>query len=174
MYFIIYKITNLINEKIYIGKHQTKKLDDGYMGSGKRLKDAIKHYGIENFRKEILFQFDNEEEMNLKESELVTKNFVKEDTNYNMCPGGNGGFGYINNNGIVKFKGKHHSDDSKKKMGHPNNDHFKGKKHSDESKKKIGEKTTLKLSGKPKSSEHKQKISESLKRRNKQNNAGVV
>ena len=36
--------------------------------------------------------------MNNKEAELVTKEFVKEDTNYNLCPGGNGGFGYINEN----------------------------------------------------------------------------
>lgn len=98
MFYIIYKITNQLDGKIYIGKHQTKDLNDGYMGSGKMLKRAIEKYGLENFSKEILFQFDNEFDMNIKEAELVTKEFVKENTNYNLCPGGNGGFGYINSN----------------------------------------------------------------------------
>lgn len=99
MFYTIYKITNKINSKIYIGKHQTKDLDDGYMGSGKLLKSAIEKYGLENFEKEILFIFDNEEEMNAKEAELVCEEFVNEDMNYNLCPGGKGGWGYINSSG---------------------------------------------------------------------------
>lgn len=98
MFYTIYKITNKINGKIYIGKHQTKDLGDDYMGSGKLIKAAIEKYGIQNFKKEILFQFDNEADMNGKEAELVTEDFVKEDTNYNLCPGGKGGWGYINSN----------------------------------------------------------------------------
>ena len=95
MFYTIYKITNLLDGKIYIGKHQTKDLNDCYMGSGRYLKRAIAKYGIDNFVKEILFIFDNESEMNAKEAELVTEAFVKEDTNYNLCHGGHGGFGYI-------------------------------------------------------------------------------
>jgi hypothetical protein len=49
---IIYKTTNLINNKIYIGKSNTNNSD--YLGSGKRLKLAIKKYGKENFKKEML------------------------------------------------------------------------------------------------------------------------
>ena len=97
VFYTIYKVTNKINKKIYIGKHQTKNLDDDYLGSGKAIKSAISKYGIENFSKEIIFVFDNEAEMNAKEAELVTKEFVLENTNYNLCPGGKGGFGYLNN-----------------------------------------------------------------------------
>ena len=100
MFYTIYKITNKINGKIYIGKHQTKDLDDGYMGSGKHLKHAQNKYGIENFEKEILFQFDNEAEMNAKEAELVNEEFVLREDTYNICVGGQGGFGYINSNGM--------------------------------------------------------------------------
>jgi hypothetical protein len=72
------------------------------MGSGKLIRSAIEKYGIENFEKETLFQFDNEADMNTKEAELVTEDFVKEDTNYNLCPGGHGGFGYINSNTEIR------------------------------------------------------------------------
>ena len=92
MFYTIYKITNTINGKYYIGKHQTKDLDDRYMGSGKLLKLAINKYGIEYFVKEILHIFDTEEDMNSKEKELVV---ISEQT-YNLNEGGHGGFSYIN------------------------------------------------------------------------------
>ena len=73
MYYTIYKTTNLINGKIYIGKHQTSNLNDSYLGSGKGIKNAVKKYGRENFRKDILFVFESEKEMNAKEKELITE-----------------------------------------------------------------------------------------------------
>jgi hypothetical protein len=99
MYFTIYKIVNKINGKEYIGKHITKNINDGYMGSGKYIKRAIKKYGLENFTKEILFVFENEEEMNRKEKEIVTEEYCNQNT-YNLCVGGHGGFGYINKNNL--------------------------------------------------------------------------
>jgi len=92
VFYTIYKITNKLNQKFYIGMHQTENIDDGYMGSGKRIKAAIKKYGFENFKKEILHIFDNEEDMKNKEKELVVIN----EQSYNLCEGGKGGFGYIN------------------------------------------------------------------------------
>ncbi len=98
MIYVVYKIVNKLDSKIYIGKHQTKDLNDDYMGSGKHLKNAQRKYGIENFEKEILFQFDNEADMNAKEAELVTEEFCLREDTYNLCPGGKGGWGYINQN----------------------------------------------------------------------------
>lgn len=98
MFYTIYKITNVINGKVYIGKHQTNNIDDGYMGSGKLIQRAIEKYGVENFEKEIIFKFSTENEMNDKEAELVTEEFCNREDTYNLCPGGHGGFGYIRAN----------------------------------------------------------------------------
>jgi hypothetical protein len=92
MFFYVYKITNLINSKIYIGVHKTSNLDDGYMGSGKSLKQAIKKYGLQNFKKEIINFCSSETEMFEQEKQLVNENFVKLSTTYNNKIGGSGGF----------------------------------------------------------------------------------
>jgi len=49
---IIYKTTNIINGKIYVGKDESN--NPAYLGSGYALKPAIKKYGKENFRKRSL------------------------------------------------------------------------------------------------------------------------
>ncbi len=48
----IYKTINLVDGKIYIGKDV--KSNPTYLGSGVRLKYAIKKYGIDSFKKEVL------------------------------------------------------------------------------------------------------------------------
>ena len=70
-HYLIYKITNNLNGKIYIGKHKTENIDDGYMGSGTVIIRAIKKYGVENFTKEILFDVYGEDLMNFLEEAIV-------------------------------------------------------------------------------------------------------
>ncbi len=89
-YNYIYKITNNINGKIYIGVHRTKNLNDNYMGSGRLLKQVYIKYGIENFTKEILSFFDTYKEALYAEKKLVTVEFIENTTNYNLKEGGYG------------------------------------------------------------------------------------
>jgi len=96
MFYILYQVTNTVNGKIYVGVHKTKKLDDGYMGSGKVINSAIKKYGIENFTRVILEQFENSTAMFAREKEVVTEEFLAREDTYNLRRGGFGGFDYIN------------------------------------------------------------------------------
>jgi|694.fasta_scaffold02355_50 hypothetical protein len=96
MFYTVYKITNLINEKIYIGVHKTDDLNDSYMGSGLLIKHAISKYGIQNFVKEYIAIFNNPEEMFSMESELVNEELIKSGHSYNLKEGGSGGWDYVN------------------------------------------------------------------------------
>lgn len=113
MYYTVYKTTNQVNGKFYIGSHKTKNPNDAYLGSGKYLKHAIEKYGRDNFVKEVLFVFDNPTEMYAKEAELVNIDFIAESNTYNLKQGGFGGFDYINSD---EFDNPVHSPDHLKKM----------------------------------------------------------
>lgn len=88
---IIYKTTNKINGKIYVGKDLHNNQD--YLGSGKKLKHAIKKYGKENFSKEILEEnFITEKEWNEAEKKWIKKlNSRDRKIGYNIAEGGTGG-----------------------------------------------------------------------------------
>jgi len=94
--YTVYQITNIINDKIYIGMHQTLDIDDDYMGSSEVLRKAYKKYGIENFTKQILYTFDSEQDMLDKEAEIVNEDFVKRIDTYNIKEGGIGRWNHIN------------------------------------------------------------------------------
>lgn len=100
-YYTVYKVTNINTKQVYIGVHKTSNLDDGYMGSGHRIKRAIKKYGLNNFKKEYIAIFDNAEEMYQLERELVNEEFLANTNSYNLTCGGKGdSFEFINKNNL--------------------------------------------------------------------------
>lgn len=68
---VVYKITNLINGKCYIGKD--KHNNPNYLGSGRRINSAIKKYGKENFIKEILEYCNTYDELRDREVYWIKK-----------------------------------------------------------------------------------------------------
>jgi len=161
---IIYKTTNLINEKIYIGKD--KHNNPSYYGSGKLLILAIKKYGKHNFKKEIIEECHSLEELNKSEIYWIEKlDATNKEIGYNLLKGGDGGaiFGRVlseetkqkisnslkghivlqdtrtlikqNNKGVSRNKGKKVLDETKEKLRSIN----LGKKLSIETKNKMSD-----------------------------------
>lgn len=127
-YNYIYLITNQLNDKIYIGKHSTDNLNDGYMGSGILINKAIKKYGLENFTKEYLAFCDNEDTLNYLERFYIRK-YKARQVGYNLTDGGDGTLGSHwvlseeTRQKMVEAKrgnkvnlGRHHSEEAKQKI----------------------------------------------------------
>lgn len=178
MNYLIYKITNRLNNKIYVGAHKTENKNDTYFGSGLLLERAIQKYGEKNFNKEILFECSSEEEMWQKEADIVDEEFISRDDTYNIKLGGCGGFDHINKNKLNHSGNwkdsmrKRSAKAAKKRQWLWQNDPeyreemrkklstiqliyqstmgnpFAGRKHTDESKRKIGEANSKKMKGK--------------------------
>lgn len=89
-YHIVYQTTNIINNRIYVGMHSTNNLDDGYLGSGWVLKAAIKKYGREAFKRQLLHVFPTRAEARSTEAAIVTQEFIDRPDTYNLAPGGMG------------------------------------------------------------------------------------
>jgi len=160
-YHYIYKTINLINGKYYIGMHSTDNLNDGYVGSGKRLWYSIKKYGKENFKCEILEFLPDRRSLKDREKELVNENILKDSMCLNIKQGGEGGFSSeehrifffqkakenakINSiKGTEKLKWLYKNNQEwksrlSKKLSESGkgNQHWLGKKHKEESKQKM-------------------------------------
>ena len=93
-YHFIYKTTNLLSGKYYIGMHSTNDLNDGYMGSGKRLRYSVNKYGKENHKVEVLEFFDDRKQLAAREKEIVNLNEIAKEECLNLCVGGEGGRGF--------------------------------------------------------------------------------
>ena len=70
-YHFIYKTTNILSGRYYIGMHSTDDLEDGYLGSGNRLRLAIRKHGKESFKREILEFCKTREDLKKREIEVV-------------------------------------------------------------------------------------------------------
>jgi group I intron endonuclease len=161
---IIYKTINLVNGKFYVGQHFTS-ADDGYLGSGKYLKRAVKKHGKENFVRETL-EYCTSANVDVREIHWIRKlNATNNDIAYNFDEGGKGVSGYIISKSKLEYykteKGNLHKIESSKRMkilnkkydwtgsNNPNyinainsfgeNNNFYGKQHTLESKIKISE-----------------------------------
>lgn len=66
---------------------------------GQHLKNAIKKYGIQNFKKEIIAKCKSFKEMNDLEHQIVNEHFIKNSNTYNHAIGGS--YGWLN---CLKFK----------------------------------------------------------------------
>ena len=112
-YHYLYKTTNLINGKFYIGMHSTDDLNDGYLGSGTYLWYSIKKHGKENFKIKIIEFFKTRKELSEREKELVNEDLLNESLCMNLKPGGQNPplFGKYNG-----FYGKKRTKEHKEKM----------------------------------------------------------
>lgn len=162
MFGYIYKTTNKLNGKIYIGQKKSEKfLHEKYLGSGKILHQAILENGKENFSIELLEECDTSEQLNEREIYWISfYNSTNPEIGYNLSKGG-----YVPRlSGIHNgFYGKHHSAETRakfklrKKLCGEEHPRF-GKHLSEEAKKRISDKNR----GRIKTPEEKQKRLETM------------
>jgi hypothetical protein len=154
-YHFIYKTIDTRNGNFYIGMHSTKNLNDGYIGSGTKLKYLIHKHGKEIFNMEILEFLPNRESLIEREIEIVNSNLLLEEKCMNLKIGGYGGFPKSANemflkkmqdnefkNNFVSLKRKQYYEQLLSGKRKQNPDYFydwNGKTHTDETKQKLSE-----------------------------------
>ena len=169
-YHFIYKTTDTRNDNFYIGMHSTDNLNDGYVGSGLKIKNIKHKYGKDIFNIEILEFLPDRKLLKKREEEIVNSDLLKEEKCMNLRPGGEGGFISEENQryrsqcgGLAASKtGKNKerikwlsendnewytkwkTNIGESKIGNKN---WVGKQHSDETKEKIGKTNSLKQKG---------------------------
>lgn len=172
----IYRITNLINKKTYIGQHTVREgrtiTSDTYWGSGNLIRAARKKYGKENFKKEILISGEfTKDEINTLEIEYISKERSIGKAEYNISDGGESPFinaefakyaasktdyskvskslkdFHKNNEEFVKERAQKIADIKKSKGYSFKTKGTTGYKFSDESKKKLSELKKGELNG---------------------------
>jgi len=89
-YHFIYKTTCLKNGKYYIGMHSTDNLNDGYLGSGDRIRNSIRAHGKEVHRFEILEYLQDRLSLAKREEEIVNEELLKDPLCINIKQGGEG------------------------------------------------------------------------------------
>jgi hypothetical protein len=122
-FHIIYTITR-DDGFFYKGLHSTDDLEDGYPGSGVRVKAWIKKYGIDEFWKRHTKTIDemlpSRKLLEAREAELITSELLKSPFCLNLSPGGRGG---------SRFTGKKHTVEARMKMGIASKNHKRSESH---------------------------------------------
>ena len=154
-FYGIYKVTNKVNGKMYIGQHITDDLDDGYLGSGAIMKKALKKYGEDAFTKEWLEFAENAEELNYLERMYVDEEWLERPDTYNLVLGGSSHPQPVSIRKRISTSLKGHavSEEARKKMSEA----ARGRKHSNETKAKMSVAHKGRKHG-PMSEETKQKL----------------
>jgi group I intron endonuclease len=158
-FMIIYKTTNLINGKFYVGQDSKNNLE--YYGSGNLLKRAIEKHGKENFIKETLEVCSTQEELNEREKYWIKETKAQE-LGYNIADGGTGGNTYTEETKqrVSKLlKGRYVSPETIEKRKRTRAQNPEKYKLTEERKREIGDFHR----GKEISEEQKQKNSERMK-----------
>ena len=90
-YGYVYKITNNINGKIYVGQKKSPTVVEAYWGSGRIITQSIKKNGLANFSREILEWCNSKEQLDNREIYWIqTLNAMDSRIGYNLCDGGTG------------------------------------------------------------------------------------
>lgn len=141
-----YKTTNIINEKFYYGVHSSDKDNDNYLGSGKLLLKAIKKYGRENFKREIIQFFDSFDDALNFEKQFIIEDIITNPLCYNINIGGKGG---SKRGRQSPMKGRLHSEETKIKISNSERGKSKNKgiTRSIETRQKISENNGMKNRG---------------------------